>query len=300
MAEAVVDVLEAVDVDVQRGNRQLLAARAREHLLDAVERQHAVGQARERVVQRLMAKLAGLLPDHPDRAIARACEHPYERRQQEAEEHAPDQDDYALQPRRQAADGWCACDIDSPDAVHLHGRVVRESMRVRAAGPADEFRPQAGVRVIERHAETVGAAEGGLHQRGDVERSQHPADDGIAALRNAAQRRALPVRRDFDDQAGDAREVDRVDAVLPVVGDRLRELRARGAVVFVSAEQRGRIAPVALQQPRDFRVIEDVRGAGGQQAVARAAVGRHRFGLTADELAKRRIGVAPSLERAEL
>src|ERR1700690_128850 len=97
-----------------------------------------------------------------------------------------------------------------------------------------------------------------------------------------------------------AREVDRIDAVPTVVGDLLRELRAGGAVVLVAAEQGGRIAPVGLQQPRDFRVIEDIRGASVEQAVAGAAVGRDRFGLTTDQLAKGRIGVAPSLKRAKL
>ena len=89
VAEAVVDVLEAVDVDVQRGHRQLLAARAGEHLLGAVEREHAVGQAGERVVQRLMAKLAGLLPDHPDRALARARQHQHERGEQHVANRPP-------------------------------------------------------------------------------------------------------------------------------------------------------------------------------------------------------------------
>ena len=68
--EGVVDVLEAVDVDVQRRDRDLLPARAGEHLLGAVERQHAVGQAGQRVVQRLVAKLAGLLLDHPQGVLA--------------------------------------------------------------------------------------------------------------------------------------------------------------------------------------------------------------------------------------
>ena len=41
--EGVVDVLEAVDVDVQRRHREPLAPRAGEHLLGPVERKHAVG-----------------------------------------------------------------------------------------------------------------------------------------------------------------------------------------------------------------------------------------------------------------
>ena len=71
VAERVVDVLEAVDVDVQRRDRNLQAARAGEHLLGAVERQHAVGQAGESVVQRLVAKLVRSSPSpSPGRARA--------------------------------------------------------------------------------------------------------------------------------------------------------------------------------------------------------------------------------------
>ena len=47
----------------------LRAPRAREHLLGAVEHQHAVRQPGERVVQRLMAQLSGLLVDQPERAV---------------------------------------------------------------------------------------------------------------------------------------------------------------------------------------------------------------------------------------
>ncbi len=69
--EGVVDVLEAVDVDVQRRHRELLAPRAGEHLLRTIERQHAVGQAGQGVVQRLMAKLSGLLAHHIHSARSR-------------------------------------------------------------------------------------------------------------------------------------------------------------------------------------------------------------------------------------
>ena len=55
VAERVVDRLEAVDVEQQHGHAEAEARGAAEGVLDAVEEQRAVGQAGERVVQRLVA-----------------------------------------------------------------------------------------------------------------------------------------------------------------------------------------------------------------------------------------------------
>ena len=52
VTERVVDRLEVVEVDEQRRDRRLLASRAREHLLDTIQDQRPVGQARQRVVRR--------------------------------------------------------------------------------------------------------------------------------------------------------------------------------------------------------------------------------------------------------
>ncbi len=54
VAERVVDLLEAVEVDEQRRALGAAPAGAREHLLDPVEDQRPVGQTGERVVQRLV------------------------------------------------------------------------------------------------------------------------------------------------------------------------------------------------------------------------------------------------------
>ena len=55
VAERVVDLLEAVEVDEERGGLGAAAPGAGEHLLDAVEDQRAVGQPGQRIVQRLVA-----------------------------------------------------------------------------------------------------------------------------------------------------------------------------------------------------------------------------------------------------
>ena len=54
VTERVVHLLEAVEVDEQRRALGVAAAGPGEHLLDPVEDQRAVGQAGERVVQRLV------------------------------------------------------------------------------------------------------------------------------------------------------------------------------------------------------------------------------------------------------
>ncbi len=62
VAQRVVDVLEVVEVDEQRGHRSVLAPGADEHLVGSVEDQGAVGEAGQRVVQRHVEELGlGLL-----------------------------------------------------------------------------------------------------------------------------------------------------------------------------------------------------------------------------------------------
>ena len=64
VAERVVDELEAVEVQEQdgRGGARVGALGAADRLVEAVEEQHAVGQAGERVVQRVVLQaLLGLL-----------------------------------------------------------------------------------------------------------------------------------------------------------------------------------------------------------------------------------------------
>ena len=85
VAEGVVDALEAVEVDEHRRRLGAAAAGVGEHLLGAVHDQRAVGQAGERVVQRLVAQLAGLLLDHPQRAGAAAGQHLHEEEREQAD-----------------------------------------------------------------------------------------------------------------------------------------------------------------------------------------------------------------------
>ncbi len=88
--ERVVDVLEVVEVDEQRGHGRLVASRAHEHLLDAIEDQGAIWQARERVVGRHEGKLLLAAVQLLVRATALDLEglaHAHERHVEAALEH---------------------------------------------------------------------------------------------------------------------------------------------------------------------------------------------------------------------
>ena len=74
MAEPVVDLLEAVDVHEQRGDRHVQPPRSGEHLLGAVEDQAPVRQVGQRIVQRAVLQLVGLLPDQAPGPLARTRE----------------------------------------------------------------------------------------------------------------------------------------------------------------------------------------------------------------------------------
>ena len=59
VAERVVDLLEAVEIDQQQREALAVAALARERVLDAVAQQHAVGETGERIVMRHVGDLVG-------------------------------------------------------------------------------------------------------------------------------------------------------------------------------------------------------------------------------------------------
>ncbi len=59
MPQGVVDVLEVVEVQEERGGRGVLASGMRHHVRDPVEDQRPIGQTGEWVVERLMAELVG-------------------------------------------------------------------------------------------------------------------------------------------------------------------------------------------------------------------------------------------------
>jgi hypothetical protein len=85
MAERVVDLLEAVEVHDHHGRGHVVAARRRERLADAVVEERAVGEVRERVVERLVLVDLRLVPER----LRRAGDDP----EQDAVEHGEPQED---------------------------------------------------------------------------------------------------------------------------------------------------------------------------------------------------------------
>ena len=92
VSEAVVDVLEAIDVDVQGGRHHArLAPRPREHPLGAVERQCAVRQPCESVVQRLVGELSGLIAHHRQRPSPSRPQDEHQQTEQPGQREAAEQ-----------------------------------------------------------------------------------------------------------------------------------------------------------------------------------------------------------------
>src|SRR4051812_34576732 len=100
VAERVVDALEAVEIDEHGRRARALAAGAGEHLLGALHDQRAVGEPGERVVERLVAELAGLLLDHAQGARPPAGQHLHEQEGEQADDEPADEDQARLHGRR--------------------------------------------------------------------------------------------------------------------------------------------------------------------------------------------------------
>jgi hypothetical protein len=133
--EVVVDVLEAVDVDVQgTGDRSGLACGAGEHLRGAVEHERAVGEAGERVVQRQMGELAGLLAHERQRSRSPGRQDEHQQAEQSAQQSAAEQQHQRVPAAEHAAGDLCA--------EALHGPAVAErdlgALRVGGSVPAGE------------------------------------------------------------------------------------------------------------------------------------------------------------------
>ena len=90
--EGVVDVLEVVEVDVQRGPDGAVASVASEQLFDAIHDQRPVRQLGQRVVQRLMTQFVGALADQPQSQRPAGAEHQYQSGQHDARGDAGHQD----------------------------------------------------------------------------------------------------------------------------------------------------------------------------------------------------------------
>ncbi len=101
MAEAVVDLLEAVDVDEQRGRADAQAPCTREHLLGTVEHERSIGKVGQGIVQGAVGELAGLLVDQAPCSTARARQDAIDEQQKQRDHQTEDQREQTLPVRGQ-------------------------------------------------------------------------------------------------------------------------------------------------------------------------------------------------------
>ena len=249
VAEAVVDHLELVEVDEQHGRPRVVAGRAGQRLLDAVEQEGAVRQPGEAVVHRLVLE-AGLGPAPLYRdggEVPAPLEH--------------------LQLVRARAAGLGVEDGDRAEQLvdtrqrHRQRPAAHQPVRrhdVVAKGPARVGRDvlehdQLGVRHPQRPAELglgVAVVEE-QHDLGREGRRRVVADDAVG-LEHA--HRAAGAFDGALDEAGDAFEHD-LDG--HAAGDRLEQHGLLAAQRF----RRGQLGDVAADDddPPDVGVVEAVR-----------------------------------------
>ncbi len=180
--EVVVDVLEAVDVDVQSTrHRPRLARRAREHLLGAVEHERAVGQAGERVVERQVGELARLLAHERQRARAPGREHQHQQAEHPAQQDPPDQQRQRVPAVDHARGGGRAEGLHGPAVAERDLRALRAGRR----GAAREHDVRVPRFVAEAHGDVRVAFE--------RSRQHHAGLDQLAEPAHERRRRAATV-----------------------------------------------------------------------------------------------------------
>jgi hypothetical protein len=243
VAEGVVDVLEAVHVEVQRRDRQLLAASAGEHLLGAIHGQSAVGQPGERVVHLLVAELSGPARHEHEGALMRAAEHRHQQRQEEAYDRAPEEQEEPLLTGRQPAGDGGPADDDTPGPVDRGRTGLAEGARGRRGpGLADELLRLARIGVIEGDREAPVRPDGRANDVEDVERAHRPAGGGGPALGRRPQRCTATVERGLDEAGQHSLSGHREGDELVPIGRRLKQ-RA-----LDHADRGVRAAPITLDQ----------------------------------------------------
>ena len=253
VAEGVVDALEAVEVDEHRRDvGAAVVTGVQEHLLGAVHDQRAVREAGERVVQRLVAELAGLLVDHLQRAGAAAGEHLHQDEREQAEREPDDEHERGLHLGIADAGGLGAGDRHGPAAVGLDRDPLRHAVAARhrpdardrggvhglrqrpergAGAGRDPVLGHGGVLALEADGDAALAGDGGGEDRLGVEEADDPAGRVLAAS---------------VDGAGDAAAVvdgrDHLEHLVAVAGG--HDERAELAGVARLAEQLGELAEV--------------------------------------------------------
>ena len=190
VAERVVDPLEAVEVDEHRRRLGAVAPGAGEHALGPVHDQRAVGQPGQRVVQRLVAQLAGLLLDHPQRARPAEREHLDEQEGEQPDDEPADEHERGLHAGRRQPGRRGVADRDDPAAVGVDGEAPaqRPPGRRPAVGGVGRRLEDVGQRA-DRSARAGGHARLGHRRVLAPERDRHAVLAGHRGCAGSARRR---------------------------------------------------------------------------------------------------------------
>ena len=192
MAERVVDLLEVVEVHDHHGRAAVAALGGAHGLLDAVAEQHAVREAGERVVQRLV--LLG------DRLAAAAVdrEQRQEQQRQHGEREVGGDHEHRREPEQQAGGRGLEEEVGGEvapeaDALGERDRAGDEArvQRVEDEGGRDDAREVAGLEAG-RVVQVREAAEGRQHEAGGGDREEYC--EALKAIRSGGLRRMPSAR----------------------------------------------------------------------------------------------------------
>ena len=268
MAERVVDALEAVEVDEHRRRVDPVAAGVDEHLLGAIHDQRAVGETGQRVVQRLVAELAGLLLDHPQRAGAAAGQHLHEQEREQPERDPDHENEERLDFGVRQAGRLGAGDGDGPAAVGFDRDPLGQAIRARDRAVAGRGRRLHRLRERAERRRRHGSRAGRQCSRSSVTATSvwRPTDERrIGSASNSPTIQPVAsARRSPTVRGHAAAAVDR--------GDDLEHLVAVAGVDHERAEL-ARVASVA-QQPAAAAQVEP--GDGQLRRACRPCRGRPR------------------------
>ena len=125
MAEGVVDILEVVQIDVERSHGARRSCRTAQHLLGPVEEQRPVRQSGQGVVERLVAQLSGALGHQGEGPLTR----PGHVEQEEKEDHAQG----AADGTRARCPGGCPAALAGPLITTIGRRIGQDRRGVGEA-----------------------------------------------------------------------------------------------------------------------------------------------------------------------
>ena len=198
VAEAVVHVLELVEIDVQGRSSCALSPAAGQELLNAVHDQGPVRQAGQRVVHRLMTQFVGLLTHDAQCPCAPGAHHEHQRSAEQAQGDSCDQQCKRVATCEHPAGSDSTVGRDRPAIVQVDRRRLSADRR-----PATLERHARSPDVVVEYRHRVRVA---LQRRVEYElgrdRHSNPAEKRCPPPSDGGRHRASPIHRSLNGQIG--------------------------------------------------------------------------------------------------